>query len=186
MMWEKKAVALLSLVMIWTFAGCETDSGEKIAKLQEQVARVTQQLNDTKKQVDGLQEANQRSVQAIENLSATIARLSAAPPAAPPSGKSPAKGFVEQDIPPSAKSGRIPPESLPTPASAPPSSFSDEPDSAAESQQRTTPSPAISCANVCKQLGQGKSAEAVARMLGTSVDTIHACEQKIGRHGAGR
>jgi septal ring factor EnvC (AmiA/AmiB activator) len=76
MMWEKKAVALLSLVTVWTFAGCETDSAEKIAKLQEQVARITQQLNDTKKQVDGLQEANQRSVQAVENLSATIARLS--------------------------------------------------------------------------------------------------------------
>ena len=185
MMWEKKAVALLSLVTIWTFAGCETDSAEKIAKLQEQVARVTQQLNDTKKQVDGLQEANQRSVQAIENLSATIARLSAAPPAAPPSGKSPAKGVVEQDLPPSTKSGKIPPESVPTPASAP-SSFSDEPDSAPAPQQRTTSSPAISCVNVWKQLGQGKSAEAVARMLGTSVDAIHACEQKVGRHGAGR
>ena len=185
MMWTKKAVALVNLVTIWTFAGCETDSAEKLAKLQEQVARVTQQLNDTKKQVDGLQEANQRSVQAIENMEATIARLSAAPSAASPSGRSPAKGFVEQDLSPSTKLGRTHPESAPTSASALPS-FSDEPNSTSEPQQRIAPSPTILCAKVWKQLGQGKSAEAVAHTLGASVDAIHACEQKIGRHGAGR
>lgn len=185
MMWERKTVALFSLVTVWTFAGCETDSAEKIAKLQEQVASVTQQLNDTKKQVDGLQEANQRSVQALENLEATIGRLSVASPAAPPSGRSPAKGFVEQDLPPSTKSGGVRSESFAAVASILPT-FADEPDSASELQQRTTPSPAISCAKVWQQLGQGKSAEAVARALDTSVDAIHACEQKVGKRGPGR
>jgi len=184
MMWRKKAVALVNLAAILTFAGCENDSAEKIAKLQEHVARVTQQLNDTKKQVDGLQEANQRTVQALENMEATIARLSA-PPGASPSGKSPAKGFAEQDLPSSAQLGRTHPESAPAPASVLPS-FADEPDSTSGSQQRTTPSSAVLCTKAWKQLGQGKSAEVVARALGVSVDVIHACEQKIGRHGVGR
>ncbi len=184
-MWGKKAVALVNVVAIWAFAGCENDSAEKIAKLQEHVARVTQQLNDTKKQVDGLQEANQRTVQALENMEATIARLSAASPATTPSGKSPTKGFAEQDLPSSAQSGRTHPESDPAQASDLPS-FADAPDSTSTSPQRTTPSSAVFCTKVWKQLGQGKSAEAVARAQGVSVDVIHICEQKIGRRGAGR
>jgi len=191
----KKTLALLSLIGPWTLAGCESDSAEKIARLQEQVAKVTQQQNETKKQIDGLQEANQRSVQAIENLQATIGRLSAASSPTSPSGKSTAKTFAEQDIPPSAKQGENPtalfsattsPAKSSAPSQTKQTTLSADESQAAPHPPGTAADAAVSCGLVWKQLGQGKSAEAIARALGASVDAIQACEQKVGQHGVRR
>lgn len=56
--------------------------------------------------------------------------------------------------------------------------------SAPTAQQR---SPAkVSCSQVWRQLGQGKSIAAVAQALGTTVEAVRACDQEVGRGGARR
>ncbi len=186
---------LLGLVVLWMMPGCGTDSTREITALQEKVAKVTQQLEETRKQVEGLQEANQRSVQAIENLTATVERLNVAAPA----GKGPMKAFAEQDLPPSSKQ-RSAASGSPTIAALNASPSFPSVQDAAPRQEQTHPfvdksqrtqesnpskrvaNAQISCSQVWKQLGQGKSAEDVAQALGSSVDAVHTCEQKIGRH----
>ncbi len=194
----KKAVALLSLTALWTLPACGTDSTGEIAALQEKVAKVTQQLDETKKQVDGLQEANQRAVQAIENLTTTIERLNVAAPMAAPAGKGPMKAFVEQDLLPSSKQGGAPsaPRAVAAFAASPPVTseegtappqerahpFLDASKKAHEpSPQQNVAGSHFSCGQVWKQIGQGKSTEAVAQALGSSIDAVHQCEEKIGR-----
>src|SRR5262245_15081743 len=114
-----------ALLTIWALGGCgSAENADSIAKLQEQIGRLAQQLNETKKQVDGLQEANQRSVRSLDELEATVERLTSTPTtsgggktvkgdasptgahpqgASPPQaslspGKSSQKVLVEQDI----------------------------------------------------------------------------------------
>lgn len=80
----KKRVIPFTLLAVCTLSGCESsETTTKIAKLQEQVGSVAQQLSDTKKQIDGLQEANQRSVQALENLQVVVDRQNTAAAASP-------------------------------------------------------------------------------------------------------
>jgi hypothetical protein len=192
----RKTLALLGLTVVWNMTGCASDSTEKIAALQEQLANVTQQLDDTKKQVDGLQEANQRAVQAIDNLTQTVERLNATMLAAAPTGKGATKVFVEQeDLPPSQRgqtSAALPSVAAfatsPSPSAKPGATplqeqiqpFLDKQNPTLASHQKTA-SASISCGQVWKQLGQGKSADAVARALGASVQAVQQCEQKVGR-----
>ena len=103
-----------------------------------------------------------------------------------------AKTFAEQDIPPSAKQGENPTAlfsatTSPAKPSAP-NQTKQTTLSAGESQAASNPpgtaaNATVSCGLVWKQLGQGKSVEAVAHTLGASVDAIRACEQKVGQHG---
>jgi hypothetical protein len=203
----KKRLILPALLAVSALGGCESsETATKIAKLQEQIGRVAQQLSDTKKQVDGLQEANQRSVQALENLEAAVERLNAAGETPPMrSAKSGvagagAKPFGEQDLSPTAKSQGKSLEALAVGVAQGHSQATGEIGSppfptARDSQDAEALSPvkkeagttaAVSCSQVWKQLGQGRSPEAAARALGVQVAVIHACEQKIGRGAAGR
>ncbi|MGE0682492.1 MAG: hypothetical protein AB7P69_16530, partial [Candidatus Binatia bacterium] len=110
---QKKQLLSVALLVAWTLSGCESaESTDRIAKLQEQIGRLAQQLTETQKQVDGLQEANQRSVRSLEELETTVERLTLPSPA-PLAGKtlkgdasttalSPAKSsqspLIEQDV----------------------------------------------------------------------------------------
>lgn len=198
-----KRVIPFALLAVCTLGGCESsETTTKIAKLQEQVGRVAQQLSDTKKQVDGLQEANQRSVQALDNLQAAVERQNTATTAS-----SPAKGSAmttkhlgEQDLSPSAKqqgqqvdvltatgnSGRSQAtgEIGSPPFSATKGSLGEDVSSPSKKEAGTIST--VSCSQVWKQLGQGRNPEAAARALGVPVAAIHACEQKIGRSAGGR
>jgi len=196
-----------ALLVTWTLGGCGSpETADQIAKLQEQIGRIAQQLSETKKQVDGLQEANQRSVRSLENLEATVASLTAVPAAANaakaakggvattggrsqdqsqfpfPSGKSGQKPFTEQDIEPS--SSRTPHDVLVATVAPFVSSTTGEGSASAERHESTVT--AVSCGQVWKLIGQGKSLEVAARALGVSVAAIQACEQKVGRTSGSR
>ena len=197
------------LLFAWMLGGCESsDSADRISKLQEQLGRVAQQLNETKKQVDGLQEANQRSIRALEDLTATVERLNSASPASS-TGKAAKGGVATTGVNP--KEGAQPQAALypqekareglaarTSSATSPITKGKDgvdvsvhgEDDSLADARQAALSKEtgatmvAMSCSQVWKQLGQGKTPESAARALGVSVAAIHACEQKVGRSSA--
>jgi hypothetical protein len=199
---QGKQLLPVVLMVAWTLGGCESaESTDRLAKLQEQIGRLAQQLTETQKQVDGLQEANQRSIRSLEELEATVERLTAPAPSplagkaprgdanttALSPGKSSQSSLTEQDV---ASSHRLQRKSgdalaaevtpLTLPATDEDNLQSEEPE-AATSKETDATVVAVSCSQVWKQLGQGKSTEAAARALGVSSAAIHACEQRVGR-----
>lgn len=196
-----KRVIPFALLAMCTLGGCESsETTTKIAKLQEQIGRVAQQLSDTKKQVDGLQEANQRSVQALENLQAMVERQNTAVASSAAHLAKGGKSLGEQDLSPSAKQQGKPVDVLTTAVTSgrsqatgeigsppfPTAKGSLEEDPSSSAKRDAGASSTVSCSQVWKQLGQGRNPEAAARALGVPVAAIHACEQKIGRSAAGR
>ena len=199
---------LFVLLSVWTLGGCESsDSADRLSRLQEQIGRVAQQLDETKKQVDGLQEANQRSVQALEDLSATVERLNSASSTLPTGkvvkggtttpGANPKDGTQPQAALPQGKAREVfagqahSPTRLGAEANNNPSlqdgdDLQSDVRQGALGQETGSTMVAMSCSQVWRQLGQGKTAEAAARTLGVSVAAIHACEQKVGRSSASR
>jgi regulator of replication initiation timing len=202
----KKRVIPFALLAVCALGGCESsETTTKIAKLQDQIGRVAQQLSDTKKQVDGLQEANQRSVQALENLQATVERQHATTTPAPAARSAKAsatttKPLGEQDLASAAKRQEQPADVLTATVNSghsqatgeigsppfPTAKDLQEGDALSTAKKETGATSTVSCSQVWKQLGQGRSPEAAARALGVEVAAIHACEQKIGRSGTGR
>jgi hypothetical protein len=202
----RKHVVPFVLLSVCSLGGCESsETATKLAKLQEQIGRVAQQLNETKKQVDGLQEANQRSVRALENLEAVVERFNSASahvapsrPAKTNAASVATKLLAEQDLPSSAKQPGSPVEVLVAKATPvdpqatgeigappfPPSSIPPiEETHSAPKKEAGAIAASVPCGVVWKHLGQGKSPEAAARALNVSVAAIQACEQKIGRNG---
>lgn len=169
--------------------GCgSAENTETNAKLQEQIWRLAKQLHETKKQVDGLQEANQRSVRSLEELEATVERLTAtstAPGAgttpkgnAGPAGTNP-RSTSQFQVPSEVLAAKVMP--LAPPASGENDLQSEELPSTANKESLATVA-AVSCSQVWKQLGQGKSTQAAAQALGVSSAAIQACEQRVGRN----
>jgi regulator of replication initiation timing len=199
-----KRVIPFALLAVCALGGCESsETTTKIAKLQDQIGRVAQQLNDTKKQVDGLQEANQRSVQALENLQATVERQNATTAPAARSAKANSlstKSLGEQDLSSSTRQQEKPVDMLTATGNSgrsqatgeigsppfPTAKGLQEGDALSPAKKEIASTSPVSCTQVWKQLGQGRSPEAAARALGVEVAAIHACEQKIGRSGTGR
>jgi hypothetical protein len=199
---QRKQLWPVALLVVWTLGGCESaESPDRIAKLQEQIGRLAQQLTETQKQVDGLQEANQRSLRSLEELEATVERLTSPAPT-PLAGKapkgdasttalSPGKGsqpsLTEQDVASSHRLQRKSGDALAakvtplTPSATGESNVQSKEHESATNKETDATVIAVSCSQVWKQLGQGKSAEAAARALGVSSAAIHACEQRVGR-----
>ena len=197
------------LLFAWMIGGCESsDSADRISKLQEQIGRVAQQLNETKKQVDGLQEANQRSIRTLEDLRATVERLNA------DSSTSSVGKAVKGGV---AKNGanlkeRTQPQAALYPQEKARESFAamtntvtspitkgkdekivqNDDNSQSDTRQAALGNEAgatmvaMSCSQVWKQLGQGKTPASAARALGVSIAAIQACDRKVGRSGASR
>lgn len=200
---SKAQVMPFVLLAVWMLGGCGSpDSSDRIAKLQEQVGKVVQQLDETKKQVDGLQEANQRSIRALEDLSATVERLSAGS-AASPVGKvaagvnSKTEARSQTALQSQGKAREV--FTVTTNSAIP--SIRGEKDSvsprgdddlradarqAALGKEPSATMVAMSCSQVWRQIGQGKTPESAARALGVSIAVIHACEKKVGRNSASR
>ena len=199
---------LFVLLSVWTLGGCESsDSADRLSRLQEQIGRVAQQLDETKKQVDGLQEANQRSIQALEDLSATVERLNSASSTLPTgkvvkggattTGGNPKDGTQPQSALSQGKAREVfagqahSPTRLGVEANNNPSlqdsdNLQSDARQATPGQETSSTMVAMSCSQVWRQLGEGKTAESAARALGVSVAAIHACEQKVGRSSASR
>lgn len=178
------------LLFVWMIGGCESsDSADRIARLQEQLGRVAQQLNETKKQVDGLQEANQRSIQALEDLTATVERLNSAASSSSV-GKASKGGTVmmgaksQEGIPSQSAALTMESKGVMSTRSSDDSQLDTR--QAALSDESGATMVAMSCSHVWKQLGQGKTPESAARALGVSVAAVRACEQKVGRNSASR
>lgn len=179
----------LTLLVVWMVGGCgSTENTETNAKLQEQIWRLAQQLHETKKQVDGLQEANQRSVRSLEELEATVERLTASSTASGtgmafkgntgPTGTN-SQRVSQFQVPSEVLAAKVMP--LSPPASGGSGLQSEDLPSAANEESLATVA-AVSCSQVWKQLGQGKSTQAAAQALGVSSAAIQACEQRVGRN----
>lgn len=76
----RKAISFFGVVITCALVGCQSGSTDSVAKLQEQLLRMGQQLNETKKQLDGLQEAHQRTTKILFDLEASIERFNAGTP----------------------------------------------------------------------------------------------------------
>ena len=201
---QSKQVFPFALLCVWTLGGCaSSETADQIAKLQEQIGRMAQQLSETKKQVDGLQEANQQSVRSLENLAATVESLTLASSAANgvkaakggvsmavgksqdqlqgsfSSGRGSHKPFTEQDV---GASSLSPSRDVVIAALSPFGSAAIG-DNGIPAEEPQTAVADVSCSQVWKLIGQGKSPEAAARALGVAAVAVHACEQKVGRGG---
>jgi hypothetical protein len=84
----RRYVPLVPLV-VTVLQGCGSGNSEEIATLQKQVAALTRQLEETRKQVDTVREANQKLNKGLGNLETEVDRLRVreVPPAARPSGE---------------------------------------------------------------------------------------------------
>ncbi len=76
----RKTIALFGVMAMWTLVGCQSRSDHNVAMLQEQLRRIEQQLIETKKQVDGLQDANQRTTKTLYDLEASFQQFNVAAP----------------------------------------------------------------------------------------------------------
>ena len=138
----QRSIFLVPLVMAVLHA-CGLGNSEEIAALQKQVAALAQQAEETRKQLESMQEANQKLNKLLESLETEVNHLKV-PEVSPPAQA--AKPGGEKGIPAA-------------------------PQSTAK----------VSCPQVWKLLGQGKSETAVAQALGTSVEAVQSCEQQVGR-----
>jgi cell division septum initiation protein DivIVA len=126
------------------------------------MGNVNQQIDETRKQVESLLRENQKHGKQLEALETQLERLSVRevvpPPTPAPVGAKPHEGTPTRPAAAATKQPAIiqPAEQIP---------------------------PQVSCAQVWRQLGQGKPPAAVAQTLGTTVEVIRACEQKIGKGG---
>ncbi|MBI3303344.1 MAG: hypothetical protein HYZ72_14870, partial [Deltaproteobacteria bacterium] len=149
-MMSRRYVFLLP-VMITALQGCGSGNSEEIASLQKQVAVLTRRAEETRKQVDTLQEANRKFRKSLDDLESEVDHLKV------------------REVPP-------------PPPAAKPSGGKSTP--AASTHQKSVAK--VSCAQVWKLLGQGRSEAAVAQALGTTVEAVRSCEQEVGRGGTRR
>lgn len=81
-------LVLLAGVGIW---GCGTDHSEEVAMLQKQVAALTHQVEDMRKQVDAAQEGQQKLRELMGTLEVEVSHFKAREPSQPalatPAGK---------------------------------------------------------------------------------------------------
>jgi TolA-binding protein len=146
---SKKLVLCISLV-VSALSGCQQDHSEELTALQKQMGNVNRQIDEVRKQIEGLLQENQKSSKRLESLETQVEKLSVrevSPPA--PMATKPREGGAVQPAPGAQPTGKT---AVP-----------------------------VSCVQVWKLLGQGKSQAVVAQSLGTSVDAIRACEQKVGK-----
>ena len=193
----------LILGAIAILQGC--GSGGDIAALQQQVAALATQVEDTRKDLDVMRQTNQELGNLVTALQTEVSTLKdeqpSALPEAPafadtPSPEAEAAPVPEAEIPPlvaaespplpEAEAPALPETETPPAPEAPLAQEEALPPPKKASTSSTAPAKSaakVSCAQVWKQLGQGKDAPEIAKSLGTTVDAIQACEQGIGRGG---
>lgn len=162
---SRGSVLLLIGVSSLVSLGCQSQPEDRpeFASLQKQVAALTRQLEETRTNVERLEQQGRQVSATLQELEAQIEQLQAlGPPAAVP-------------IPDAAAGPRTAPTSDQPPGSAAP--FGDDPAGESALPLKTQ----VACSEVWRLLGQGTSLERISTVLGATPEAVERCEQKIGR-----
>jgi hypothetical protein len=140
------------LFALTAFLGCGTDHSEEVAALQKQVAALTSQLEELRKQDDTLQDGQRKIRELVGTLEVEVGRL---------------KPLAASQPTPTNRGAKELGTSPPSPAST-----------SATMAQGTAK---VACPQVWKLLGQGQDETTVAQTLGTTEEAVRACEQEVGQ-----
>jgi len=156
---------VVGILAVGTIGGCGADHSDQIVDLQKQIALLSRQVEETRKDLHVLQETDKNLKQSLDATDAELSRLAALEslPATV------AKEKVEEVVLPVAVD-RVPPlRALPKKEQKPKS---------VAMTKKPTP---VSCAQVWGLLGKGKSALQVVRSLNTTPEKVKSCERQVGR-----
>jgi DNA-binding NarL/FixJ family response regulator len=156
---------VVGMLVVGTMGGCGTDHSDQIVDLQKQIALLSRQVEETRKDLHILQETDKNLKQSLDATDAELSRLAALESL--PSTV--AKESAEEVILPTAADHLPPDRALPM--------REQKPKSVAASK---IPAP-VSCAQVWELLGKGKSVTQVARTLNTTPERVKSCERQVGR-----
>lgn len=161
---------MIGFVAVGTMGGCGGDhTGDQIVELQKQIALLSRQVEETRRDLHILQETDKNLKQSLDATDAELSRLSALEslPATV------AKETAEEVILPVAADG-LP--SSPRPVRTLPMK-TQKPKPVATAKVAVP----VSCPQVWGLLGKGRSAKQVARTLQTTPEKVKSCEQQVGR-----
>lgn len=161
---------MIGFVTVGTMGGCGGDhTGDQIVELQKQIALLSRQVEETRRDLHILQETDKNLKQSLDATDAELSRLSALEslPATV------AKETAEEVILPVAADG-LP--SSPRPVRTLPMK-TQKPKPVATAKVAVP----VSCPQVWGLLGKGRSAKQVARTLQTTPEKVKSCEQQVGR-----
>lgn len=166
MRYRKRFVgSMVGIVAAGTMGGCGGNHADQIVDLQKQIALLSRQVEETRKDLQLLQEADKNLKQSLDATDAELSRLAALEslPATV------AKEKAEEVILPVAVDGLPSVPASPARAQKP------------RSVVIAKPSTPVSCAQVWGLLGKGKSTTHVARTLRTTPEKVKSCERQVGR-----
>ena len=172
---------LLMPLFIMTVQGCRPGGSGDVTELQQQIAMLASQVEETRKEMDTLRQTNQELGKLLDTLQTEVSSLLKEEKILPAPGARVGKEVESTpDVDVSDADEVLSPDTpVPTPREeiAP----SEEPTELRESTPQSTAH--VSCTRVWGLLGRGKDAETVARTLKISVEDVQACEQGVGRGG---
>lgn len=153
------------ILAVGTMGGCGADHSDQIVDLQKQIALLSRQVEETRKDLHILQETDKNLKQSLDATDAELSRLAALEslPATV------AKEKAEEVVLPVAVD-RLPP--LRT--------FPKREQKSKSVAVAKKPAP-VSCAQVWGLLGKGKPATQVARSLNMTPEKVKSCERQVGR-----
>ena len=156
---------MIGIVAAGTMGGCGADHPDQIVDLQKQIALLSRQVEETRKDLHILRETDKNLKQSLDATDAELSRLAALEslPATV------AKEKAEEVILPAAV------DRLPSVSAFPVRER--KPKSAAMAKKPAQ----VSCDQVWGLLGRGKSARQVARTLQTTPEKVKSCERQVGR-----
>jgi hypothetical protein len=164
---RRLVVGMIGFVAVGTMGGCGGDhTGDQIVELQKQIALLSRQVEEVRRDLHILQETDKNLKQSLDATDAELSRL-AALESLPTTM---AKEKTEEVILPTAADGLPSVRTLPVKAQ--------KPKSAVIPAKAGGP---VSCPQVWGLLGKGKSAKHVARTLQTTPEKVKSCERQVGR-----
>jgi hypothetical protein len=165
-------IVVLSFVGMCMLQGCGSDHSTQIVDLQKQLALLSRQVEQDRKEINDLHAFDAGLRQSLDAAEAELNRLKALE--IPPPATAAKRTFNEEDL----EVTQVPVPRRRQPFSLP----------AQRSFSVATAHPqnaVISCSQVWALIGKGKSVTDAAKTLRTSVDRVRSCEQQVGR-GRGR
>lgn len=156
---------VVGMLVVGTMGGCGTDHSDQIVDLQKQIALLSRQVEETRKDLHILQETDKNLKQSLDATDAELSRLAALESL--PSTV--AKEHAEEVILPAAVDRPPAVRALPIKEQKPKS---------VATAKKSAP---VSCAQVWGLLGKGKPVTQVARTLNTTPEKVKSCERQVGR-----
>lgn len=164
---------LLMPLFIMTVQGCGSGGSGDVAELQQQVAMLASQVEETRKEMDTMRQTNQELGKLLDTLQTEVSSLLKEEKILPSPGAMSGRDVESTPDGPDAEEVLTPDVEVPTPRERTATS--------AESELQSTAQ--VSCTRVWGLLGRGKDATTVARTLKITVEEVKACEQGVGRGG---